>query len=318
MTQVGDDTHLALSSFETLVFRDTEISAFDKGDFCCPAFHRKARRGSGPTSAPPKPTPCSAAHPTNGSRARATRTSTRAVSATTPISSTIATSRSPSGCARASIRWKPSSPYTLPGNVENLELLSSSGIDGQRKRPCQPHHRLHRRRRAERQGRQRLSDRRRRRRRFVFEIGNGADTVADFSGSESEEGDTLRFMGYGTDAYLTNVGGRLDDSLCGRSGDFPPGRDHVAFAETTTSSPDSRALLPRFDERSARRGERAIRRGSLKLCAKAMSPCPSLPVNKSTTFVKNASTFEPRANAAKITLQRNILSSTEKPRYKLL
>jgi hypothetical protein len=39
----------------------------------------------------------------------------------------------------------------------------------------------------------------------VFEFGNGSDAIADFSGSESEEGDSLRFTGYGTDAYLTNV-----------------------------------------------------------------------------------------------------------------
>jgi Ca2+-binding RTX toxin-like protein len=41
---------------------------------------------------------------------------------------------------------------------------------------------------------------------FVFELGNGSDTIADFSGSETEEGDSLRFTGYGTGAYLTNVG----------------------------------------------------------------------------------------------------------------
>jgi Ca2+-binding RTX toxin-like protein len=40
---------------------------------------------------------------------------------------------------------------------------------------------------------------------FVFELGNGSDTVADFSGSGTEEGDTLRLAGYGADAYLTNV-----------------------------------------------------------------------------------------------------------------
>src|SRR5690606_40227792 len=36
MTQVGDDTPLALSSFETLVFRDTQVSSFDENDFLLP------------------------------------------------------------------------------------------------------------------------------------------------------------------------------------------------------------------------------------------------------------------------------------------
>ena len=95
--------------------------------------------------------------------------------------------------------------YTLPSHVENLDLLSSSGATGNGNDLAN--------RITGSTGNDELnggggtdylvggagSDV------FVFEPGNGSDTVADFSGSETEEGDALRFVGYGADAYLTNV-----------------------------------------------------------------------------------------------------------------
>lgn len=204
MTQVGDDTHLALGSFETLVFRNTEVSAFAEGDFLLPDIPPESeawiRANIGTVEADTMLG--SASNERFEGKGNADAFSGGAGDDTYLVDNVdqqvIERLREGIDTVEAYIS------YALPGNVENLELLSpgTSGTgNGLANRITGS------------AGDDVLNgmgggdyliggaggDV------FVFEIGNGSDTVADFSGSETEEGDSLRFTGYGTDAYLTNV-----------------------------------------------------------------------------------------------------------------
>ncbi|HEY6630110.1 MAG TPA: family 16 glycosylhydrolase [Rhizobiaceae bacterium] len=204
MTQVGDDTHLALSSFETLVFRDTQVSSFNAGDFLLPDVPPESqawiRANIGTEAAD---TMLGSASNERFEGKGNADTYSGGVGDDTylidnPDQQVIERTREGIDTVEAYIS------YALTDNVENLKLLNpgTSGtgndlanrltgsdggdvLDG-------------------RGGNDHLvggagADV------FVFELGNGSDTVADFSGSNTEEGDTLRFVGYGQDAYLTNV-----------------------------------------------------------------------------------------------------------------
>ena len=206
MTQVGDDTHLALSSFETLVFRDTQLASFDKGDFLLPGIPPESqawiRANIGTAEAD---TMLGSASNERFEGKGNADTYSGGVGDDTylidnPDQQVTERLREGIDTVEAFIS------YTLPDNVENLELLSSSGSTGSgndlanRITGAAGDDVLN-----GKGGNDYLTggagaDI------FVFELGNGSDTIADFSGSETEEGDSLRFTGYGTEAYLTNVG----------------------------------------------------------------------------------------------------------------
>jgi Ca2+-binding RTX toxin-like protein len=204
MTQVGDDTHLALSSFETLVFRNTEISSFDKGDFLLPDIPPESqawiRANIGTEEADTMLG--SASNERFEGKGNADSYSGGIGDDTylidNPDQQVIERTREGIDTVEAYIS------YALTDNVENLKLLNP-GLNGTGNALAN--------RIIGSDGDDVLNglggndylvggagaDV------FVFELGNGSDTVADFSGSESEEGDALRFVGYGPDAYLTNV-----------------------------------------------------------------------------------------------------------------
>jgi Ca2+-binding RTX toxin-like protein len=203
MTQVGDDTHLALNSFETLVLRDTQVSSFDKGDFLLPSIPPESqawiRANIGTTEADTMLG--SASNERFEGKANADTFSGGIGDDTYLVDNSdqqvIERLREGIDTVEAYIS------YTLPGNVENLELLSAGSGTGNglanRITGSAGDDVLN-----GKDGKDYLvggagADV------FVFEFGNGSDAIADFSGSESEEGDSLRFTGYGTDAYLTNV-----------------------------------------------------------------------------------------------------------------
>lgn len=207
MKQVGDDTHLALSSFETLVFRDTQVSDFAEGDFVLPDIPPESqawiRANIGTADADTMLG--SASNERFEGKGNADSYSGGIGDDTYLVDNTdqrvIERAREGIDTVEAFIS------YVLPDNVENLELLSwgTSGTGNDLAN-----------RMTGSAGDDVLNgkggddylfggagtDV------FVFEVGNGSDTVADFRGSASgsEEADTLRFVGYGDDAYLTNAG----------------------------------------------------------------------------------------------------------------
>jgi Ca2+-binding RTX toxin-like protein len=204
MTQVGDDTHLALSSFETLVFRDTQLSSFNAGDFLLPDIPPESQawiRANIGTEAPDTMLG-SASNERFEGKGNADSYSGGIGDDTylidNPDQQVIERTREGIDTVEAYIS------YALTDNVENLKLLnpgtSGTGNDlANRLTGSEGNDELN-----GLGGNDYLvggagADV------FVFELGNGSDTVADFSGSDTEEGDTLRFVGYGPDAYLTNV-----------------------------------------------------------------------------------------------------------------
>ena len=205
MTQVGDDTHLALSSFETLVFRDMQASSFAENDFLLPDIPPESqawiRANIGTAGADTMLG--SASNERFEGKGNADTFSGGVGDDTYLVDNAdqqvVEQLREGIDTVEAFIS------YTLPSHVENLDLLSSSGATGNGNDLAN--------RITGSTGNDELnggggtdylvggagSDV------FVFEPGNGSDTVADFSGSETEEGDALRFVGYGPNAYLTNV-----------------------------------------------------------------------------------------------------------------
>ena len=204
MTQVGDDTHLALSSFETLVFRNTQVSSFAEGDFLLPTIPPESeawiRANIGTAGADAMSG--SASNERFEGKGNADKFSGGVGDDTYLVDNVdqqvIERLREGIDTVEAYIS------YALSSHVENLELLSpgTSGIGNDlanRITGSAGDDLLN-----GKDGSDYLlggagSDV------FVFELGNGSDTVADFRGSASEEGDMLRFVGYGDDAYLTNV-----------------------------------------------------------------------------------------------------------------
>lgn len=204
MTQVGDDTHLVLSSFETLVFRDTQMSSFNAGDFLLPDVPPESQvwiRANIGTEAADTMLG-SASNERFEGKGNADSYSGGIGDDTylidNPDQQIIERTREGIDTVEAYIS------YALTDNVENLKLLnpgtSGTGNDLANRLTGSG-------------GEDVLNglggndylvggagaDV------FVFELGQGSDTVADFSGSDTEEGDTLRFVGYGPDAYLTHV-----------------------------------------------------------------------------------------------------------------
>lgn len=204
MTQVGDDTYLALTSFDTLVFRDTLVSDFSAKDFALPRIPPESqawiRANIGTEGADAMQG--SASNERFEGKGNADVYSGGMGDDTYLIDNdeqqVIERAREGIDTVESYIS------YTLPNHVENLELLTpgttgtgndlanriigSSGDDVLNGKG----------------GNDYLfggagEDI------FIFERGNGTDTVADFTANDRER-DSLRFVGYGDDAYLTNVG----------------------------------------------------------------------------------------------------------------
>jgi Ca2+-binding RTX toxin-like protein len=202
MTQVGDDTHLALSSFETLVLRNTQLSDFDDDDFLLPAVPPESqawiRANIGTEGADEMLG--SASNERFEGKGAADLYAGGLGDDTYLIDNAEQQIRE--GLREGIDTVEAFISYALPGNVENLTLLSPgtgtgnglanriigsggddvlSGLGGNDYLVGGAGSDI-----------------------FVFEVGNGSDTIADFRpGSEQ---DSLRFEGYGDDAYLTNAG----------------------------------------------------------------------------------------------------------------
>lgn len=201
MTQVGGDTHLALSSFETLVFRNTQISAFDKGDFLLPRVPPESqawiRANIGTEGADEMFG--SASNERFEGKGEADLYAGGLGDDTYLVDN-----------ADQQVRERPREgidtieafiSYTLPDHVENLALLRAGTGTGNelanRMLGSAGDDLLN-----GKAGNDYLaggggSDL------FVFAAGNGSDLVTDFNAGEQ---DSLRFEGYGENAYLTNVG----------------------------------------------------------------------------------------------------------------
>lgn len=204
MTQVGNDTHLALSSFETLVFSNTQVTSFDSGDFLLPDIPPESqawiRANIGTEAADTMLGSASNERFEGKGDADIYAGGIGDDTYLVDNSGQEVTERQREGIDTVESYIS----YTLPDNVENLKLLnwdtSGTGNDlANRITGSSGHDVIN-----GMGGNDYLvggagADE------FVFELGNGSDTVADFRGSETEEGDTLRFVGYGPDAYLTNV-----------------------------------------------------------------------------------------------------------------
>ena len=203
MTEVGDDTHLVLNGFETLVFRDTQISAFADGDFLLPVIPPESeawiRANIG--TAGIDTMLGSASNERFEGKGNADTFSGGVGDDTYLVDNTdqqvIERLREGIDTVEAYVS------YALPGHVENLELLASGTGTGNglanRLTGSAGNDVLNGMGGGDYLVGGEGSDA------FVFERGNGSDTIADFRGSASEEGDTLRFVGYGDDAHLTNV-----------------------------------------------------------------------------------------------------------------
>lgn len=204
MTQVGDDTHLALSSFETLVFRDVLVTEFGEDDFLLPRIPPESQawiRANIGTEAADTMLG-SASNERFEGKGNSDIYKGGMGDDTYLVDNDQQQVIELKGQGIDTVESFIS--YTLPDHVENLKLLNwgttgtgndlanrligSAGDDVLNGKG----------------GNDYLfggagNDT------FVFEMGNGTDTVADFT-SNGEEKDLLRFEGYGEDAYLSNAG----------------------------------------------------------------------------------------------------------------
>ncbi|MGY8662688.1 Ig-like domain-containing protein [Bradyrhizobium sp. UFLA05-109] len=207
MTQVGNDVYLALTSQDTLVFRNTTISAFTSDDFQLPSTLPVGGTItswiSGSTSS----------HIVYGTAANDQITAVNAddtlVGWTGDDTYVIGNPNqkiieNPGGGIDSVQAW---SSYTLPANVENLTLMTG-GLTGVGNDLAN--------RMAGSSGNDVLNgaggddwlfggagnDT------FIYGIGSGHDTIADFHvfTSATAEHDKLVLKGYDAGAYLTNVG----------------------------------------------------------------------------------------------------------------
>ncbi|MCP3460039.1 Ig-like domain-containing protein [Bradyrhizobium sp. CCGUVB23] len=207
MTQVGDDVYLALTSQDTLVFRNTTISAFTSDDFQLPSTLPVGGTItswiSGSTSS----------HTVYGTAANDQITAVNAddtlVGWTGDDTYVIGNPNqkiieNPGGGIDGVQAW---SSYTLPANVENLTLMAG-GLTGVGNDLAN--------RMVGSSGNDILNgaggddwlfggagnDT------FIYGLGSGHDTIADFHvfTSPAAEHDKLVLKGYGASAYLTNVG----------------------------------------------------------------------------------------------------------------
>jgi Ca2+-binding RTX toxin-like protein len=204
MTQVGDDTHLALSSFETLVFRDVQVSHFVERDFLLPSIPPESqawiRANIGTEGADTMYG--------SASNERFEGKGNDDIYAGGIGDDTYLVDNAGQQVierAREGIDTVESYiSYTLPDHVENLKLLNQ-GTTGTGNGLAN--------RIIGSDGNDVLNglggndylfggagdDI------FVFERGAGKDIVADFT-SNGEQADSLRFEGYGDGAYLSHVG----------------------------------------------------------------------------------------------------------------
>jgi Ca2+-binding RTX toxin-like protein len=204
MTQVGSDMHLSLTSFETLVFRDAQLAEFTEDDFLLPGIPPESqawiRANIGTAGADTMLG--SASNERFEGKGEADIYKGGMGDDTYLIDNAdqqvVELPRQGIDTVESYIS------YALPANVENLKLLfagtagsgnelanriiGSNGDDVLNGKG----------------GNDYLfggagNDT------FVFERGNGFDTVADFT-ANGEERDMLRFEGYGEGAYLSNAG----------------------------------------------------------------------------------------------------------------
>lgn len=204
MTQVGGDTYIALSSFETLVFRDRQVSDFVEDDFLLPEIPPESqawiRANIGTSAADTMLGSASNERFEGKGNADVFKGGVGDDTYLVDNDEQQVVERAREGIDTIESYIS----YALPDNVENLKLLAASTVgtgNGLANRM------------AGSSGNDVLNgkggidylvggggdDV------FVFEIGAGSDTVADFN-STTTEADTLRFVGYGEGAYLSNDG----------------------------------------------------------------------------------------------------------------
>ncbi|WP_284271861.1 calcium-binding protein, partial [Bradyrhizobium iriomotense] len=221
MTQVGNDVYLALTSQDTLVFRNTTISAFTSDDFQLPSTLPVGGTItswiSGSTSS----------HIVYGTAANDQITAVNAddtlVGWTGDDTYVIGNPNqkiieNPGGGIDSVQAW---SSYTLPANVENLTLMTG-GLTGVGNELAN--------RMVGSSGDDILNgaggddwlsggtgnDT------FIYSVGSGHDTIADFHvlTSATAEHDKLVLKGYDASAYLTNVGNEWTIHYAGGTDSF--------------------------------------------------------------------------------------------------
>jgi Ca2+-binding RTX toxin-like protein len=204
MTDVGDDTYLALSSFETLVFRDRQVSDFVEDDFLLPEIPPGSqawiRANIGTAAADTMLGSASNERFEGKGNADTFKGGVGDDTYLVDNNAQQIVERTREGIDTIESYIS----YALPDNVENLTLLTpgtvgsgnglanrivgSSGSDVLNGKDGNDY--------LVGGGGDDV---------FVFEFGMGSDTVADFN-STAGEADVLRFVGYGEGAYLSNDG----------------------------------------------------------------------------------------------------------------
>ncbi|MCX7304392.1 MAG: family 16 glycosylhydrolase [Hyphomicrobiales bacterium] len=229
MTQVGDDTCLALNSFETLVFRDRQVSDFVADDFLLPDIPPESqawiRANLGTAAAD---TMLGSASNERFEGKGGADTFKGGIGDDTYLvdndeQQVVERAREGIDTVETYIS------FTLADNVENLKLLSAGTVGtgnelANRLIGSSGHDVLN-----GKGGNDYLlggggDDV------FVFEAGNGTDTIGDFN-AHAGEADAIRFVGYGNGAYLTNAG--ADWSI-----HYSGGVETFHLAGVTALSPD--------------------------------------------------------------------------------
>ena len=232
MTEVGNDTYLAVSAFETLVFRDTRIDQFTASNFDLPAVPPESqawiRANIGTANADIMLG--SASNERFEGKGEADIFKGGLGDDTYLVDnadqSVVEHLREGIDTVESYIS------YELPDHVENLELLApgTTGLGNSLAN-----------RMVGSAGSDTLNGKAGNdwlfggagNDTFVFEVGGGTDTVADFKAAAAglAEHDQLRFEGYGDDAYLSHVG---DDWTIHFSG----GQESFHLAGVTALSQD--------------------------------------------------------------------------------